>query len=128
VSDVRKTRAILWLGPPHAVPSAAKAARCNDNCPVCRLVTASQLAPRRVLVCGWRQVAATGRLECFWQVVAADDSARAEAPGNELDDWTDALVGRRLHGRQAAVPVGGVPGPSEHAAIMSLSWLKWHQE
>jgi hypothetical protein len=87
------------LGRQHAVPSAAMAAPCNDNRPVCRSVTASQLAPRRVLICGWRQVPATGRLECFWQVLPAD-SAAAEAPGmNWMTGWMRWSVGAYRAGK-----------------------------
>jgi len=68
------------LGRRHAVPSAANAAPCNDNRPVRRLAAVSQRAPRQVLVCRWRQVPATGRHECFWQVVPVD-AAAAEEPG-----------------------------------------------
>ena len=62
-----------------AVPSAARASPCNDNRPVRRLVGAAQLSPRPVLVCGWRRVPATGRLECFWQVVPIDSAAEEPA-------------------------------------------------
>jgi hypothetical protein len=67
------------LGRRHAVPSAAIAAHCNDNHPVRRLAAVSQRVPRQVLVCRWRQVPATGRHECFWQVMPVD--AAAEEPG-----------------------------------------------
>jgi hypothetical protein len=66
------------LGHRHAALS--KAAHCNDNHFAHRLGTVSRRAPRRALVCGWRQVPTTGRLECFWQVVPVD-SAAAEDPG-----------------------------------------------
>jgi hypothetical protein len=58
----------------HAAP--LKAAYCNDNRPIRRLAGVSR-AQRHALVCGWRRVPATGRLECFWQV----DTAAAEEPG-----------------------------------------------
>jgi hypothetical protein len=66
------------VGPRHAARS--KAAHSNDNHPVRRLATVSRQAPRRVLVCGWRQVPVTGRLECFWQIVPLEGIA-AEEPG-----------------------------------------------
>jgi hypothetical protein len=65
------------LGHRHAAPS--KAAYCNDNHPVRRLASVSR-APRQALVCRWRRVPATGRLECFWQV-APVDAAAGEEPG-----------------------------------------------
>ena len=88
------------MGPRHTAPS--KAAHCNDNHPARRAGPVSQRALRRVLVCGWRQVPATGRLECFWQVcslqvslqvslhVVPVDAAAAEEPGIS---W---LIGRGL--------------------------------
>jgi len=66
------------LGRRHA--KLSKAAPCNDNHPTRRSAAVSQRAPRRLLVCGWRQAPATGRLECFWQVVPVD-AAAAEEPG-----------------------------------------------
>jgi hypothetical protein len=66
------------MGPRHAAHS--KPAYCNDNHPVRRLATVALRAPRHVLVCGWRQVPASGRLECFWQVVPVE-AEMAEEPG-----------------------------------------------
>jgi hypothetical protein len=66
------------FGRRHALLSAAKTA--NDNHPVRRVTAASLRARRQILVCGWRQVPATGRLECFWQVEPAG-AAAAEEPG-----------------------------------------------
>ena len=63
-----------------ALLSAAKTAFANDNHPVRRVTAASLRARRQILVCGWRQVPATGRLECFWQVEPAG-AAAAEEPG-----------------------------------------------
>jgi hypothetical protein len=63
-----------------ALLSAAKTAYANDNHPVRRVTAASLRARRQILVCGWRQVPATGRLECFWQVEPAG-AAVAEEPG-----------------------------------------------
>jgi len=57
-----------------------KATPCNDNHPTRRLIAVAQRAPRQVLVCAWRQVPATGRLECCWQVVPVE-AAAAEEPG-----------------------------------------------
>jgi len=68
------------FGRQHALLSAAKTASCNDNHPVRRPAAASPRARRQILVCGWRQVPATGRLECFWQVEPAG-AAAAEEPG-----------------------------------------------
>lgn len=65
------------VGHRHAAPS--KAAYCNDNHPVNRWASVSR-PPRQALACGWRRVPATGRLECFWQAVAADAVA-ADEPG-----------------------------------------------
>jgi hypothetical protein len=68
------------FGRRHALLSAAKTAYANDNYPGRRLTAASPRARRQILVCGWRQVPATGRLECFWQVEPAG-AAAAEEPG-----------------------------------------------
>jgi hypothetical protein len=68
-----------FFGRRHGLP-ATKAAHCNDNHPARRSDTVSQRAPRRVLVCGWRQAPATGRLECFWQVLPPG-AAATEEPG-----------------------------------------------
>ena len=65
------------LGRRHG-PPAAKRAPCNDNRPSRRLVAISRRAPRQVLACRWRQVPATGRLECIWQVVPVDTAAAEE--------------------------------------------------
>jgi hypothetical protein len=80
------------LNPRHAAQS--KAAPCNDNHPVRRLTVVAPRAPRRILVCGWRQVAATGRLECYWHVVAVG-AAPAEEPGIS---WSTDGVCRHQHG------------------------------
>lgn len=64
------------FGHRHAAP--LKAAYCNDNHPV-RPRAAVRRSPRRELVCGWRRVPETGRLECFWHVVPVD-AAAAEDP------------------------------------------------
>jgi hypothetical protein len=66
-------------GVSHRHPAPSKAAYCNDNHPVHRLASVSRM-PRRSLVCGWRRVPATGRIECFWQAVPVD-AAAAEEPG-----------------------------------------------
>jgi hypothetical protein len=66
------------FGRRHALLSAAKTA--NDNHPVHRVTVASPRARCQILVCGWRQVPATGRLECFWHVEPAG-AAAAEEPG-----------------------------------------------
>ena len=68
------------FGRRHALLSAAKTAYANDNQPVRRSTAAAPRARRQVLACGWRQVPATGRLECFWQVEPAG-AAAAEEPG-----------------------------------------------
>jgi hypothetical protein len=68
------------FGRRHALLSAAKTAHANDNHPVRRVTMASPRARRQILVCGWRQVPATRRLECFWQVEPAG-AAAAEEPG-----------------------------------------------
>jgi hypothetical protein len=67
------------FGRRHALLSAAKTAYANDNHPG-RRTAASPRARRQTLVCGWRHVPATGRLECFWQVEPAG-AAVAEEPG-----------------------------------------------
>ncbi len=64
------------FGRRHASSFAAKGVHRND--PARRMATLSQRAMRPVLVCGWRQVPATGRLECFWQVVPVDLAAAEE--------------------------------------------------
>jgi hypothetical protein len=64
----------------HALLSAAKTTNANDNHPVRRVTSASPRARRQILVCGWRQVPATGRLECFWQVEPSG-AAAPEEPG-----------------------------------------------
>lgn len=66
------------LGHRHAAPSKAAYCNCNDNHPVLHLASVSR-ARRPALVCGWRRVPATGRLECFWQAVPVD--AATEDPG-----------------------------------------------
>ena len=68
------------FGRRHALLSAAKTAYANDNHPGRRRTAASPRARRQTLVCGWRQLPATGRLECFWQVEPAG-AAAAEEPG-----------------------------------------------
>ncbi len=68
------------FGRRHALLSAAKTAHANDNHPVRRVTAASPRTRRQILVCGWRQVPATGRLECFWQVEPSG-AAAAEEPG-----------------------------------------------
>jgi hypothetical protein len=68
------------FGRRHALLSAAKTAYANDNHPGRRAAAASPRARRQILVCGWRQVPATGRLECFWQAELAG-AAVAEEPG-----------------------------------------------
>ena len=68
------------FGRRHALLSAAKTAYANDNHPVRRVAAASPRTRRPALVCGWRRVLATGRLECFWQVEPAG-AAVAEEPG-----------------------------------------------
>jgi hypothetical protein len=62
--------------PRHAAQS--QTAHCNDNHPVRCEAAVSRRAPRRVLVCGWHKVPATGRLECFWQIVPIDAVAAEE--------------------------------------------------
>jgi hypothetical protein len=68
------------FGRQHAPLSAAKTAYANDNHPGRRSIAVAQRARRQILVCGWRQVPATGRLECIWQVEPAS-AAAAEEPG-----------------------------------------------
>jgi hypothetical protein len=68
------------FGRRHALLSAAKTAYANDNHPVRRVAAASPRTRRPALVCGWRRVLATGRLECFWQVEPVG-AAAAEDPG-----------------------------------------------
>jgi hypothetical protein len=68
------------FGRRHALLSAAKTAYANDNHSGRRPTAVAQRARRQILVCGWRQVPATGRLECFWHVEPAG-AAIAEEPG-----------------------------------------------
>jgi hypothetical protein len=68
------------FGRQHALLSAAKTAYANDNHSGRRPTAVAQRARRQILVCGWRQVPATGRLECFWHVEPAG-AAIAEEPG-----------------------------------------------
>jgi len=68
------------FGRRHALLSAAKTAYANDNRPVRRVTAVSPRVRRQILVCGWRQAPATGRLECFWHVESAG-AAVAEEPG-----------------------------------------------
>jgi hypothetical protein len=63
----------------HRRAAPSKAAYSNDNHPVHRSASVARVR-RRPLVCGWRRVPATGRLECFWQTVPVD-AAAAEEPG-----------------------------------------------
>jgi hypothetical protein len=81
------------FGRRHALLSAAKAA--NDNHPVRRVMAASPRPRRQILVCGWRQVPATGRLECFWHVEPAGASA-AEEPGISRLMRRRSTAGRRM--------------------------------
>ncbi len=87
------------LGHRHA--ALLKAAHCNDNHRAHHLAAVSQRAPQRGLVCGWRPVPGTRRLECFWQVcflqVVPVDSAAAEEPGIS---WT---IGRMQWSRGACL-------------------------
>jgi len=68
------------FGRRHALLSAAKTAHANDNHPIRRVTATLPRARRQILVCGWRQVPATGRLECFWQVEPSGEAV-AEEPG-----------------------------------------------
>jgi hypothetical protein len=83
------------LGRRHAPLSAAKTAYANDNHPVRRRTAVAQRARRQILICGWRQVAATGRLECFWQVEPAG-AAVAEEPGISRMMRSSASAPRRI--------------------------------
>jgi hypothetical protein len=66
------------LGRRQGPPALAKRAPCNDNRPFRRVVALSRRVQRPVLACRWRQVLATGRLECIWQVVPVDAAAAEE--------------------------------------------------
>jgi hypothetical protein len=81
------------FGRRHALLSAAKTA--NDNHPVRRVTAASRRPRRQILLCGWRQVPATGRLECFWHVEPAGASA-AEEPGISRLMRRRSTAGRRM--------------------------------
>ena len=91
------------FGRRHALLSAAKTAYANDNHPARRVAAASPRARRPVLVCGWRQVLATGRLECFWQVERAG-AAAAEEP--DLVRLTHRRSLRRMLSDRLRVNVG----------------------
>jgi|SRR5579864_1536745 len=67
------------FGRRRALLPAAKTAYANDNHPVRRSDAVAQQARRQILACGWRQVPATGRLECFWHVEPVG-AAAAEEP------------------------------------------------
>jgi hypothetical protein len=71
--------------------SAAKTAYANDNHPGRRPAAVARRARRQILVCGWRQVPATGRLECFWQV----ERAGAAAPEEPGISWLLGYLKRR---------------------------------
>ena len=79
------------FGRRHAPLPAAKTAYANDNHPGRRPTAVAQRARRQILVCGWRPVPATGRLECFWHVEPSG-AAAAEEPGISR---LDAFVGVR---------------------------------
>jgi hypothetical protein len=79
------------FGRRHALLSAAKTAYANDNHPGRRPTAVAQRARRQILVCGWRQVPATGRLECFWQV----ERAGAAAPEEPGISWLLGYLKRR---------------------------------
>jgi hypothetical protein len=68
------------FGRRQALLSAAKTAYANDNHPGRRPTAVAQRVRRPILVRGWRQVPATGRLECFWHV-EPPGAAVAEEPG-----------------------------------------------
>jgi hypothetical protein len=83
------------FGRRHALLSAAKTAHANDNHPVRRVTAASPRTRRQILVCGWLQVPATGRLECFWQVEPSGAAAAAE-PGISRLMRSSASARRRI--------------------------------
>jgi hypothetical protein len=91
------------FGRRHALLSAAKTA--NDNHPVRRVTAASPRARRQILVCGWRQVPATGRLECFWHVEPAG-AAAAEEPGISRMLRRRSSAGRRMVSDHLRVDAG----------------------
>ena len=64
----------------RAARSVANAAPGNDNHHTRHAATVGQRRPRRVLACRWRQVPATGRLECSWQVVPVGTAAEEPGP------------------------------------------------
>jgi hypothetical protein len=68
------------FGRRQALLSAAKTTYANDNHPGRRPTAVAQRVRRPILVRGWRQVPATGRLECFWHV-EPPGAAVAEEPG-----------------------------------------------
>lgn len=68
------------FGRRHGALSAALRVPCNDNQPARRRPAGLRPLRRPALVCGWRRVPATGRLECFWRVEPTDAAATAE-PG-----------------------------------------------
>jgi hypothetical protein len=83
------------FGRRHALLPAAKTAYANDNHPVRRVTSALPRARRQILVCGWRQVPATGRLECFWQVEPSG-AAVTEEPGISRMLRRRSSAGRRM--------------------------------
>jgi hypothetical protein len=83
------------FGRRHALLSAAKTAYANDNRPVRRVTAVSPRVRRQILVCGWRQAPATGRLECFWHVESAG-AAVAEEPGISWLPRSSASTRRRI--------------------------------
>jgi hypothetical protein len=93
------------FGRRHAVLSAAKTAYANDNHPGRRVTAVSPRARRQILVCGWRQVPATGRLECFWQVEPSGAGA-AEEPGISRLTHRRSSEGRRMVSDRRRVHVG----------------------
>jgi hypothetical protein len=93
------------FGRRHALPSAAKTAHANDNHPIHRVTAASPRARRQILVCGWRQVPATGRLECFWQVEPSG-AAAAEEPGISRMKRRRSTARRRMVSDRLRVDAG----------------------
>jgi hypothetical protein len=97
------------FGRRHALPSAAKTAHANDNHPVRHVTAASPRVRRQILVCGWRQVRATGRLECFWQVEPSGEVV-AEEPGISRLTHRRSSAGRRMFSDRLRVNVGARSG------------------
>jgi len=74
------TRLAALTGVRRRDAAALTPVHANDNRFDRRLAGAAQRARRQVLLCRWRSLPATGKLECHWEIAATDDTS-AKEPG-----------------------------------------------